>query len=118
LLRLVEGRVPAFEPGLLVRLDHRPKLDRARRVGAYRIMDGRARHLGQAREGCRLPEDGIDRVEHERRRTEGILEPHVREAHVGRFERGSIVTLVLLELRRYRALEREDRLLLVPDRED
>ncbi len=114
----VERRIPWIDLGPLVGLDQRPQLDQARRGLAHRLVDGRHRIGGQPGMGGRLPEHHVDRVEHHRHRPERVFQRH-------RLERQSGVGVGALEVAahlrkgfRRRVLEREDRLLVVADRED
>ena len=117
LLHLVERRVPTLDLALLVRFDHRPQFDHARRGRADRLMDRFLRQLGQSGKGLLAAEHRVDRLQHRRRGAERVAEPHVGEAHRGVLERGRVISLHPAELGGLGALEREDRLLLVADRE-
>src|SRR5262249_21385924 len=65
-----------------------------------------------------IAEDVIDRLQDRRSRPERIGERHRIEFQTGRGELPFQLAAPLVELVRCRALEREDRLLLVADRED
>ena len=73
---------------------------------------------GQAPEMERLGEGPVDRREHRLRGTEGERQTHVLEAQRGALGPCLPIPAARLELARRRALEAEDRLLRIADRED
>src|SRR5262249_44578593 len=112
----IERRVPGLDLGRGVRLDQGPDFHDPGRRTWQRQVNGLAVALRcNAAINAREPEHLIDRAKNVLARAERVIEPHEAPRRAGSVE-------VLLEmlpcsviLARRRALERENRLLVVPD---
>ena len=119
-LRLVDRERPRLRLPFFPRLHGRPQLDAAGRVGPSALVGRADRRIfeGQAPEMERLGERPVDRREHRLRGTKGERQPHVLEAQRGALGPCLPIPAALLEFARRGALEAEDRLLRIADRED
>src|SRR5262249_6024635 len=115
---LIEGRIPGLDLALVRRLGRVPDLHQPGRGVGERFMHGLDRVGGEAGKGLRTPEDLIDRTEHVWARAGRMAEAQVAKVVFNRPGERIERPVHDLEFARGRALEREDRLLLVADGEN
>ncbi len=115
----IERRAPALDVLAVVGLGKVPQLDQARPGIGQRVVD-RVADVGRvdAAVDRRLAKHMVDRLQDRRSRPERIGEGDGVEGQAGIEEALLQIPPALVELVRGGALEREDRLLLVADRED
>ncbi len=114
----VERRGPPLLGFGLVRLLQVPDFNEAGHRPGQRLMHRRVPAGGQAGAGGFGLEHGIHRLQHVGAGAKRMLELSKDEIHVGVAVRACEVIAIFRKLGRHRTLEREDRLLLVADRED
>ena len=115
----VEWRAPALDLVALVGLRQRPQLDQPGTGVVERLVRRHAVAIGgDAPVDVGRAERVFDRAQHGRAGAERIGERDRLERETGRRKAAADALPPRIELARRRALEREDRLLLVADRED
>jgi hypothetical protein len=116
----VERRIPALLVRVrLGRLDQRPQLDQpGRGIGQGFVRRYAGFVAGDARVNFACTEHAVDRTQHNLAGAEGMMKAQIAPAPFGTVELTGEIAAHLVEGVRRRALKREDRLLLVADRED